>query len=152
MARLIVKCGALAAAAWMAGTAPPAQSAELGRASTGAIAVPVQFRDGGSSASHGSLFERPTLDRPGSLFRPRSYRLGPHYQPPSVVYQPPPVVYQPPSLRDRASSLGDRSFGVRCVQRTRPWYDSCAARFRSFDPNRGTYTTFSGQERPCRCP
>lgn len=132
---------------WLAGAtaiaALPAPAQAPVETSAAAVLV-AQFGER-SSAARGSLFERPTLAQPGSLFRPRSYRLGPHYEPPPVVYEPPPVTYRPPSV-------AERTVRGRCVPRTRAWYRSCAARFRSFDPNRGTYTSFAGEERPCRCP
>ena len=111
----------------------------------------VQFGDRGPAGSRGSLFDRPSLTQPQSLFRPRSFRLGPHYEPPAVIYEPPPVIYEPPTVTGRPS-VRDSSPRGRCAPRTRAWYRSCAARFRSFDSNRGTYTTYSGEERPCRCP
>jgi hypothetical protein len=33
---------------------------------------------------------------------------------------------------------------------TRAWYDYCAAKYRSFNPQTGTYTAYSGKSYPCR--
>jgi hypothetical protein len=101
---------------------------------------PVQYRD--RSLFRAGDFDRGGLGGPRSLFRPYRYKFGPHYQPPSVIYEPPAVTYRPPGIADR----------IRCAPRTRAWYNSCAARYRSFDPNKGTYTTYAGQQRFCRCP
>jgi hypothetical protein len=103
---------------------------------------PAQYRDRSLSARREGLAATPDLRAPRSLLRSYPYRQGPHYQPPSVVYEPPPVTYRPPRITDRTG----------CVPRTRAWYDRCAARYRSFDPSSGTYITYSGQERFCRCP
>lgn len=110
------------------------------------LVQPVQYRSQNRVGGGESLFEPPTLRQQGSLFRARPGRISPHYEPPPVAYEPPPVTYRPPSMAERGHRIG------RCVPQTRAWYDYCAARFRSFDPNRGTYTAYSGQERPCRCP
>ena len=36
------------------------------------------------------------------------------------------------------------------VLRSREWYRSCAARYRSFDPRSGTYQPYNGPRRVCR--
>jgi hypothetical protein len=110
------------------------------------LVQPVQYQPRSRVGGRESLFEPPTLRQQRSLFPSRPGRVGPHYEPPPVAYEPPPVTYRPPSVADRGHRTG------RCAPRTRAWYDYCAARFRSFDPNRGTFTAYSGQERPCRCP
>jgi len=33
---------------------------------------------------------------------------------------------------------------------TRAWLDYCSAKYRSFNPDTGTYMTYSGAEVPCR--
>jgi hypothetical protein len=145
--RVITKLAAagLAVAASIA-VAPASAGAAPGGAGFGTEALPlvepVQYRERSPLGQRETLFGTHALRRPGSLLRPYSYRVGPHYQPPSVVYEPPAVTYRPPTTPDR----------IGCAPRTRAWYDRCAARYRSFDPNSGTYVTYSGQERFCRCP
>lgn len=105
---------------------------------------PVPVGDRSLFRSGDAFFERHARGGSRSLFRPYRFQFGPHYQPPPVTYQLPPVIYEPPLEREHSRS--------RCAPRSRAWYESCAARFRSFDPNTGTYTTYAGQVRVCRCP
>lgn len=138
---LLTRTAALAVALTLG--AQPVSAADAGAApELRKRAEPVQYVERGRIGPDDTLIRQPSLAQPRSLFRPFDFQPGPHYQPPAVIYEPPPVTYRPPDVRTRAG----------CLPRTRAWYASCAARYRSFDPNRGTYRTYSGQERVCRCP
>lgn len=39
--------------------------------------------------------------------------------------------------------------GITAQRGTPQWNQACAAKFRSFNPQTGTYRAFSGEERPC---
>lgn len=60
----------------------------------------------------------------GNIFRPDP--------PPVVVEQPPVIIQQPPV--------------VVVPERTPEW---CEAHYRSYNPETGTFTTYTGEQRPC---
>jgi hypothetical protein len=54
-------------------------------------------------------------------------------------YPAPPITYPPaPLMIAPAPTVG-----------TAEWYDYCAAKYRSFEPTTGLYTTYSGERRSC---
>ncbi|SDR35528.1 BA14K family protein [Pseudovibrio sp. Tun.PSC04-5.I4] len=79
---------------------------------------------------------RPTYRPPVPAYRPPAYR------PPAPAYRPPVVAYQPaPVYQARAAAPAPWSPA---------WYAYCTSKFRSFNPNTGTYRTYSGHNRFCQ--
>ncbi|MTI19120.1 BA14K family protein [Rhodobacteraceae bacterium RKSG542] len=59
------------------------------------------------------------------------YYAPPAYAPPPPAYVPPPSYGAPPAWSPE-------------------WYSYCSAKYRSFNPSTGTYTTYSGVQRMCQ--
>jgi hypothetical protein len=63
----------------------------------------------------------------------------PRPQPDRDYFPPAPAAYQ-----------DDHAYGPRGAEPwSREWYRYCSARYRSFDPATGTFTTFGGEQRFC---
>lgn len=54
-----------------------------------------------------------------------------------------------PSIAAVAEGRAATQQSVPVERGTPEWNQACAAKFKSFNPATGTYTSFSGQERPC---
>lgn len=79
---------------------------------------------------------------------PRSYQPPrPAYHPPrpAAAYQPPVVAYNPPPSYPAPQPV------YAAPQPWSPaWFAYCTKKYRSFNPNTGTYRTYSGKNRFCQ--
>lgn len=66
-------------------------------------------------------------------------------RPRGYYYQPRPVrrYYRPAPRRYYAPAYGPAPWSAA-------WYNYCASKYRSFNPNTGYYTTYSGYQKFCR--
>ncbi len=77
----------------------------------------------------GSAISGPRYVRPAPVYiAPAPVYVAP---PPTVVYEPGPVYYAPEPW-------------------TAEWYQSCSARYRSFNPRNGSYRAIDGRRYMCR--
>jgi hypothetical protein len=90
-------------------------------------------------------------NRPHRVYRERVYDE-PIYDEP--VYVDPDDDYYPPQPRPRVvrrpQVIYSDNYGGDFEPWTRGWYQYCAARYRSFNPDRGTYRGYDGLNHFCK--
>ena len=73
----------------------------------------------------------------------------PRYQAPAPVYQAPAPVYQAPIYPPAPSGPQVITYAGSLEPWSQGWYEWCDARYRSFDPERGTYRGYDGRDHFC---
>lgn len=71
--------------------------------------------------------------------------------------RPRPPVYRDPTIPFLGGIIGGMVGSMfrsddkpqEIVPGTQRWYDYCTNKYRSFDPETGTYTAYSGEKKPC---
>jgi hypothetical protein len=70
--------------------------------------------------------------------------------PPPVNYYPPVNNYPPANYYPATPYPGRVSQSIGYQPWSPAWYQYCSARYRSFNPSTGTYTTYQGEQRFCQ--
>ncbi|KZL21521.1 BA14K-like protein [Pseudovibrio axinellae] len=73
----------------------------------------------------------------------------PAYHPPAPAYRPPAPAYRPPAVAHRAPPVY-RAPVAAPAPWSPAWFAYCTNKYRSFNPNTGTFRTYSGKDRFCQ--
>ncbi|AEV38813.1 BA14K-like protein [Pseudovibrio sp. FO-BEG1] len=73
----------------------------------------------------------------------------PAYRPPAPAYRPPAPAYRPPVVVHQPAPVYHAQ-AVAPAPWSPAWFAYCTNKYRSFNPNTGTYRTYSGKNRFCQ--
>ena len=105
--------------------------------------------------THGQAQARPVYahaPRPRPVYRPNTVYLPQAVYVPQPVYRPEPVyqnqtIYQSYPVQQ---VYEDQTASLRPEPWSEEWYDYCFQRYRTFNPNNGTYLAYDGRRYFCR--